>query len=91
MEEVGYRADAVSVRDLYARRDVGTFRARFSARVPPHDVLVVRLTPAAAPFARWGLGAPPRDDGWRPWAGQAIYSEHGEDLEGDQQEFRTVE
>ncbi|KAL6767698.1 hypothetical protein ACKKBF_B36285 [Auxenochlorella protothecoides x Auxenochlorella symbiontica] len=81
-EQVGYQEDtAVRVRDLYARRDIGTFRGRFSARVPPHDVLVLRLTPEAAPFLEWEGGRWPRDDGWRPWTGQAIYAEHEEDLE----------
>uniref|UniRef100_A0A1D2A6Z5 Alpha-galactosidase n=1 Tax=Auxenochlorella protothecoides TaxID=3075 RepID=A0A1D2A6Z5_AUXPR len=81
-EQVGYQEDtAVRVRDLYARRDIGTFRGRFSARVPPHDVLVLRLTPEAAPILEWEGGRWPRDDGWRPWTGQAIYAEHEEDLE----------
>jgi hypothetical protein len=33
------------VRDLWAHEDLGVFTGSFVARVDPHDVMMVRLTP----------------------------------------------
>lgn len=38
-------AASVRVRDLWAHRDVGLHRAAYTAVVPPHDVVVVKLVP----------------------------------------------
>ena len=37
------------VRDLWAHADLGAFTERFSATVPAHGVVMVRVTPGAAP------------------------------------------
>jgi alpha-galactosidase len=36
---------AAAVRDLWAHADLGTFTGRFSATVPPHGVVMLRITP----------------------------------------------
>jgi alpha-galactosidase len=46
------------VRDLYARQDLGTYRGLFSAGVPLHGVLALKVTPAS-PKAH--------HIEWRPW------------------------
>jgi alpha-galactosidase len=44
--EIGYTAGlAATVRDLWAHRDVGVVRGRYTATVPGHGVLMVRITP----------------------------------------------
>ena len=35
-----------TVRDLWRQKDLGQFEGRFSAAVPRHGVVLVRLTPA---------------------------------------------
>jgi alpha-galactosidase len=35
-----------TVRDLWRQKDVGAFEERFEAPVPPHGVVLVKLTPA---------------------------------------------
>ena len=43
-EIIGYKADAVvDLRDILLHADLGMFRGGYSAVVPPHDVLFVRL------------------------------------------------
>jgi alpha-galactosidase len=42
---IGLPAGAARVRDLWAHADRGTFTNRFSAPVPPHAVVMVRITP----------------------------------------------
>jgi alpha-galactosidase len=45
-QELGLRFDAdLSVRDLWAKKDLGRVRGTFTATVPPHDVVMVRVTP----------------------------------------------
>ena len=41
----GITADSATVRDLWAHADRGTFASEFAATVPPHDVVMVRMTP----------------------------------------------
>ena len=73
-EQLGYAPSArLAARDLYAARDLGVFSEGVVAAVGLHDVVALRLTPAA------GGG---RDDGWRPWAGGVgPYASHPEDAD----------
>jgi alpha-galactosidase len=41
-------AGPARVRDLWAHADLGTFTERFSATVPAHGVVMVRVTPAVS-------------------------------------------
>lgn len=86
-DQLGYTSDAVAtVRDLYARQDIGSFRRHFSAMVGPHDCLALVITPGQQQSGsvnrrvRDGRGAP-WDDGWRPWHAQPMYAMHDEDFE----------
>jgi len=42
---LGIRTDSARVRDLWARRDEGTFAGRYQATVPSHAAVMVRVTP----------------------------------------------
>ena len=42
---LGLSADSGAVRDLWAHADRGTFRAEYTATVPPHAVVMIRVTP----------------------------------------------
>lgn len=42
---IGLRSDSAMVRDLWAHQDLGTMRGRFRTTVPPHAVVMVRITP----------------------------------------------
>jgi alpha-galactosidase len=45
-QEVGLSYDAEPmVRDLWAKKDLGRTKSPFMARVPPHDIVMVRVTP----------------------------------------------
>jgi alpha-galactosidase len=45
-EQIGLApATRASVRDLWKRTEVGTLAGRFEARVEPHDVVMLRITP----------------------------------------------
>jgi alpha-galactosidase len=46
---IGLRSGAANVRDLWAHADRGVHTGRFSATVQPHGVVMLRVTPAAAP------------------------------------------
>jgi alpha-galactosidase len=37
--------DSATVRDLWSHADLGTFAREFAVTVPPHDVVMVRMTP----------------------------------------------
>ena len=50
-----------TVRDLYARADIGVFTGAFPAAVPLHGVLALRVTP---------VEPEERDTTWRPWHAQ---------------------
>jgi alpha-galactosidase len=41
----GITTDSATVRDLWAHAVLGTFAREFAATVPPHDVVMVRMTP----------------------------------------------
>lgn len=44
--EIGYTTEmTATVRDLWQKKDVGRFRGHFTASVPPHDVIMVKVTP----------------------------------------------
>lgn len=43
--ELGWGDATAQVRDLWAHKDLGAFAGDFSARVEPHDVVVVRVSP----------------------------------------------
>ena len=44
--EIGLPVEAApSVRDLWAGKDLGAVKGTFSAKVAPHDVVVLRVTP----------------------------------------------
>jgi len=45
---IGLRPGAAAVRDLWAHRDLGRHVSRFGAQVPPHGVVMVRVTGAVA-------------------------------------------
>ncbi|KAK9835556.1 hypothetical protein WJX74_002877 [Apatococcus lobatus] len=62
---LGYNADAhVTVRDLYKRKDLGTFRGSFTGAVWVHDVLALKVTPQK----------PSKDDdSWRPWGPGTLF------------------
>jgi alpha-galactosidase len=43
-ERIGLAPDfEAGVRDLWARKDLGKFKGRFTAKVDPHDVVMVRI------------------------------------------------
>jgi alpha-galactosidase len=42
--ELGWPAPSASVRDLWRKQDLGTFRDGYSAQVPPHGVAMVRIS-----------------------------------------------
>jgi alpha-galactosidase len=45
-QELGLRWDAEPmVRDLWAKKDLGRVKGTFTAVVPPHDVVMIRVTP----------------------------------------------
>jgi alpha-galactosidase len=45
-QELGLRYDAEPmVRDLWAHKDIGRVKSTFSASVPAHDVVMIRVTP----------------------------------------------
>lgn len=50
------------VRDLFVETDCGTFQTSFTAPVPTHGVVMLRIT-REQPANR----EPQWDDGWRPW------------------------
>jgi regulation of enolase protein 1 (concanavalin A-like superfamily) len=51
-EEIGFEADALlRVRDLWKHADVGYFQDSYSATVPSHDVVMLRVSKADAPSA----------------------------------------
>jgi alpha-galactosidase len=45
---IGLRPGAAAVRDLWAHRGLGRRVSRFAAQVPPHGVVMVRVTGAVA-------------------------------------------
>jgi hypothetical protein len=70
--EIGLPEDATaSVRDLFARRDLGDHLGGFTAEVKPLDVVALRITPRAA-AATEGV------DDWRPWHGQRMFAMHSD-------------
>ena len=45
-QELGLRYDSEPmVRDLWAKKDIGRVKGTFTATVPPHDVVMIRVTP----------------------------------------------
>jgi alpha-galactosidase len=44
--ELGWSARPVAVRDLWRKQDMGSFREAYSAEVPPHGAVMIRLAPA---------------------------------------------
>jgi alpha-galactosidase len=45
-EEIGYpKTIPAKVRDLWAHKDVGSFTGSYSAKVAPHSVVMVKVTP----------------------------------------------
>jgi alpha-galactosidase len=46
---LGRLAGPARVRDLWAHADLGTFTGHFSATVPAHGAVMLRITPAAKP------------------------------------------
>ena len=58
-EDLGYPSDMeATVRDLYAREDLGRFTRSFTAAVGIHDGLALKIIPK---------DPKPDFDGWRPW------------------------
>ncbi|EIE26102.1 glycoside hydrolase [Coccomyxa subellipsoidea C-169] len=56
---LGWEGDmAVTVRDLYAKKDLGLFTHNFTAVIPYHGVLALKLTPSKYVNSF---------DQWRPW------------------------
>jgi alpha-galactosidase len=48
-QELGLPWDAEPLlRDLWAKKDLGRVKGTYSAEVPAHDIVMLRLTPAAA-------------------------------------------
>jgi alpha-galactosidase len=46
LEDLGYTgAISASVRDLWKRKDIGRFTGKFSAKVPSHEVVMVKVMP----------------------------------------------
>lgn len=43
----GLRGDSATVRDLWSHEDLGTFGTTFASTVPPHGVVMIRVTPLA--------------------------------------------
>lgn len=44
--EIGLRPDAEpTVRDIWARKGLGSVKGTFSSSVPSHDVVLIRVTP----------------------------------------------
>jgi len=51
-QEVGFeKGTLLLIRDLWQQKDVGYFKDYYSAAVPPHDVLMLRLRKSEAPSA----------------------------------------
>jgi len=47
-EDLGYPEHlSASVRDLWQHKDVGTFTGKFSSAVPPHGIVMVRISPSS--------------------------------------------
>jgi alpha-galactosidase len=44
-KEANFKLTTYNIRDLWARKDVGTTDKDFSANIPAHDVVMVRLSP----------------------------------------------
>jgi len=44
-KEIG-ATSAMTVRDVWRQKDVGPFGASYTAEVPPHDVMMIRISPA---------------------------------------------
>jgi len=45
-EQIGLAPAAEAhVRDLWARKDLGSLKGRFTAKVEPHDVVMIRVRP----------------------------------------------
>ena len=61
---------AATVRDLFARRDLGRHSGEFTAEVKPLDVVALRITPVDA--------AAEGADDWRPWHGQRMFAAHSD-------------
>ena len=58
-EDLGYSSDMeATVRDLYAKKDLGRFTGSFTAAVGIHDGLALKIIPKEPN---------PDFDGWRPW------------------------
>ena len=58
-EDLGYPSDMeATVRDLYAKQDLGKFKGSFTATVGIHDGLALKIIPKEPR---------PDYDGWRPW------------------------
>ena len=47
--ELGWSARSTVVRDLWQKKDMGSFRDSYFAEVAPHGVVMLRLSPAPAP------------------------------------------
>jgi alpha-galactosidase len=47
--ELGWSARSTVVRDLWQKKDMGSFRDGYFAEVAPHGVVMLRLSPAPAP------------------------------------------
>ena len=58
-EQLGYAADVkATVREMYARQDLGVHSGAYTATVDVHDVAALRITPST------------KEQGhheWRPW------------------------
>ncbi|GAB4814199.1 hypothetical protein N2152v2_001245 [Parachlorella kessleri] len=64
-QQVGLNSSTVAtVRDLFQEKDLGEFGGSFTAAVPLHDVVVVKVTPKGAPGSL----------SWRPWEGQGLFA-----------------
>jgi alpha-galactosidase len=49
--ELGWSARSTVVRDLWQKKDMGSFRDSYFAEVAPHGVVMLRLSPAPVPKA----------------------------------------
>ncbi len=56
---LGLPSDSAAVRDLWARGDLGTFAGSFSAPVPAHGVIMLRVAPVGTQHAASATPPPP--------------------------------
>ena len=67
-KDVGFESDVeVTVRDLHAEKDLGTYTKSFTGAVDIHDARMLKLTPQKVKLEH---------DSWRPWSQKTRLCRH---------------